>query len=153
MVTGVAEVYAGVIDDPLFGPAVCFGPRRHFVEIFGDVRTELCRPLSRDDAHGDDPRHQGGQILTGRPGRAPPATWWRSPTLLARLGHSALAHAGRFRALDLNPVIVKAPGDGVVAVDIRDRRAAAGRRKHCRARRLLAQTCGQQEGPQMSYRT
>lgn len=40
----------------------------------------------------------------------------RACDLLLRPGHSALAHAGRFRALDLNPIIVKP--EGVVAVDI-----------------------------------
>jgi hypothetical protein len=31
---------------------------------------------------------------------------------------SRVANAGRFRSLDLNPIIVKASGQGVVAVDI-----------------------------------
>ena len=39
-------------------------------------------------------------------------------TLLVRLGDFAVANAGRFRALDLNPIIVKPAGEGVVAVDI-----------------------------------
>ena len=116
MVTGVAEVYAGVIDDPLFGPAVCFGLGGIFVEIFGDVRTELA-PLSRDDAMAMIHGIKGAKILTGARGRAA-GDMVALADLLARLGHFALAHAGRFRALDLNPVIVKAPGDGVVAVDI-----------------------------------
>jgi predicted CoA-binding protein len=38
--------------------------------------------------------------------------------LLVRLGAFALADAGRFGALDLNPIIVRPPGQGVVAVDI-----------------------------------
>jgi hypothetical protein len=35
-----------------------------------------------------------------------------------RLGEFAVAHAGSFRALDLNPIIVGPAGAGVVAVDI-----------------------------------
>jgi len=35
-----------------------------------------------------------------------------------RLGNFAAAHAGAFRALDLNPIIVGPAGTGVVAVDI-----------------------------------
>jgi hypothetical protein len=38
--------------------------------------------------------------------------------LLVRLGQFAVANRGRFHSLDLNPIIVKAPGEGVVAVDI-----------------------------------
>ena len=34
MIKGVAEAYAGIIDDPLFGPAICFGLGGVFVEIF-----------------------------------------------------------------------------------------------------------------------
>jgi hypothetical protein len=37
---------------------------------------------------------------------------------LLRLSHFAVANSGTFRALDLNPIMVKAEGDGVVAVDI-----------------------------------
>ena len=37
---------------------------------------------------------------------------------LVRLSHFAVANAGTFRALDLNPIIVKPEGEGVVAVDI-----------------------------------
>ena len=33
MIKGVAEAYAGIIDDPLFGPAICFGLGGVFVEI------------------------------------------------------------------------------------------------------------------------
>ncbi len=49
MVTGVAEAYAGIIDDPLFGPAICFGLGGIFVEIFKDATTEMA-PLSHEDA-------------------------------------------------------------------------------------------------------
>src|SRR5262249_16086628 len=33
MVNGLAEAYAGIIDDPAFGPAICFGLGGVFVEI------------------------------------------------------------------------------------------------------------------------
>ena len=38
--------------------------------------------------------------------------------LLVRLGRFAVAHVGCFRALDLNPIIVRRAGEGAVAVDI-----------------------------------
>jgi hypothetical protein len=56
-------------------------------------------------------------VLQGSRGR-PPGDIEALATLLVRLGDFAVAHAGRFRALDLNPIIVKPAGEGVVAVDI-----------------------------------
>jgi hypothetical protein len=38
--------------------------------------------------------------------------------LLVGLGDFAVANSGQFRALDLNPIIVKPSGEGVIAVDI-----------------------------------
>ena len=37
---------------------------------------------------------------------------------LVNLSRFAIANEGRFRSLDLNPIVVKASGQGVVAVDI-----------------------------------
>ncbi len=116
MVSGMAEAYAGVIDDPLFGPAICFGLGGIFVEIFGDSRTEMA-PLSRDDAVAMIHGIRGAAILTGARGGTG-GDIEALADVLVRLGQFALANAGRFRALDLNPIIVKAPGQGVVVVDI-----------------------------------
>jgi acetate---CoA ligase (ADP-forming) len=116
MQTGVAEAYAGVIDDAQFGPAICFGLGGVFVEIFRDVCTEMA-PLSRDDAFAMIRGIKGAPILFGARGR-PKGDIEALADFLVRLGDFALAHAGRFAALDLNPVIVKPSGEGVVAVDI-----------------------------------
>lgn len=116
MQTGIAEAYAGVIDDAQFGPAVCFGLGGVFVEIFKDVRTEMA-PLSHDDALAMIRGIKGSPILFGARGR-PKGDIEALADFLVRLGNFALAHAGRFAALDLNPVIVKPAGQGVIAVDI-----------------------------------
>ncbi len=49
MIKGAAEVYAGIIDDPVFGPAICFGLGGVFIEILQDTATEMA-PLSHDEA-------------------------------------------------------------------------------------------------------
>ena len=49
MIKGAAEVYAGVIDDPVFGPVIYFGLGGVFIEILQDTTTEMA-PLSHDDA-------------------------------------------------------------------------------------------------------
>jgi acetyltransferase len=116
MATGIAEAYAGIIDDPLFGPAICFGLGGIFVEIFKDATTEMA-PLSHDDAMRMIHRLKAASILAGARGRQH-GDVEALANLLVGLGRFAVANAGRFRALDLNPIIVKAAGEGVVAVDV-----------------------------------
>jgi acyl-CoA synthetase (NDP forming) len=114
MVAGVAEAYAGIIDDPLFGPAICFGLGGVFVEILKDTTTEMA-PLTRQDALAMIRRIKAVAVLEGARGR-PRADIDALADLLVGLGRFALANSGRFRALDLNPIIVGA--SGAVAVDI-----------------------------------
>jgi acyl-CoA synthetase (NDP forming) len=114
MVGGVAEAYAGVIDDPTFGPAICFGLGGVFVEILKDTVIEMA-PLTRDDALRMIRGIKAAPILNGARGRAPADTDALA-TLLVNLGQFACAHSGRFRALDLNPIIVGS--SGAIAVDI-----------------------------------
>jgi acyl-CoA synthetase (NDP forming) len=116
MTSGVAEAYAGIIDDPLYGPAVCFGLGGIFVEIFKDVRTEMA-PLTHDEALDMIRSIKAAPILAGARGRQK-GDVEALADVLVRLGEFALAYAGRFRALELNPIIVRPPGQGVVAVDI-----------------------------------
>jgi hypothetical protein len=74
-------------------------------------------PLSADDAlrmiHG----LKAAPILTGARGREP-GDVAALAALLVQLSRFAISHAGQFRALDLNPIIIKPAGEGVVAVDI-----------------------------------
>jgi acetyltransferase len=116
MVSGVAEAYAGIIDDPLYGPAICFGLGGMFVEILDDTVTQMA-PLSHDDALAMIRRTKGAKLLDGARGR-PRGDVEALAGLLVCLSEFALAHSGQFRALDLNPIIVKRSGEGVVAVDI-----------------------------------
>jgi succinyl-CoA synthetase beta subunit len=116
MERGVAEAYAGIVSDSTFGPAVCFGLGGLFIEIFKDTTTEMA-PLSHDDAVRAIHRIKALPVLQGARGR-PPGDIDALATLLVRLGDFAVAHAGRFRSLDLNPIIVKPAGQGVVAVDL-----------------------------------
>jgi succinyl-CoA synthetase beta subunit len=116
MVTGVAEAFAGIIDDPLFGPAICFGMGGIFVEILADTTIEMA-PLARDTALAMIRRLKAARLLDGARGRAP-GDVDALADMLVRLGDFAAAHTGAFRALDLNPIIVGPVGTGVIAVDI-----------------------------------
>jgi acetyltransferase len=116
MASGVAECFAGIIDDPLYGPAIVFGLGGIFVELLRETVTEMA-PLTTDEALRMIRRVKGAQILTGARGR-PEGDVAALAACLVNLGRFAVANAGRFRALDLNPIIVKPKGEGVVAVDI-----------------------------------
>ena len=87
------------------GSAICFGLGGIFVEIFKDTTTEMA-PLSHDDALRAIHRVKALPLLQGARGR-PRGDIDALATLLVRLGDFAVAHAGRFRTLDLNPIIVK----------------------------------------------
>ena len=116
MVKGVCEVYAGVTIDPTFGPAVTFGMGGIFIEIMKDAVTEIA-PLSRDQALAMVNGIKAVALLKGARGAAP-ADVGALADCLVNLSRFAVANAGRFRSLDLNPIIVKASGQGAVAVDI-----------------------------------
>jgi acyl-CoA synthetase (NDP forming) len=93
-----------------------FGLGGIFVEILKDATTQMA-PLSRADAlrmiHGI----KAAPILTGARGREA-GDVEALADLLVGLGRFAVANRGRFRALDLNPIMVQRAGAGVVAVDI-----------------------------------
>ena len=116
MVKGVCEVYAGVTVDPTFGPAVTFGMGGIFIEIMKDAVTEIA-PLSRDQALAMISGIKAARDVERRPRRRARRRR-RAGRLSGQPSRFAVANAGRFRSLDLNPIIVKASGQGVVAVDI-----------------------------------
>ena len=99
MVSGVAECFAGIIDDPLYSRDAV-RPRR--------VRLSNCcaRPSPRwrhsttDEALRMIQRVKGAQILSGA-ARPPAGRPGDARRLLVNLGRFAVANAGRFRALDL----------------------------------------------------
>jgi acetate---CoA ligase (ADP-forming) len=116
MVSGGAELLAGIVQDPVFGPLVAFGPGGVFAELIGDAAFRIA-PLTNVDAQ--ELVHQGkaGHLVAGFRG-APTADAAALVDLLHRL--SLLAHdVPEVVELDLNPVI--ALPNGCVAVDARVR--------------------------------
>jgi len=114
MVSGLAEAYAGIINDPHYGPAIVFGLGGIFVEILKDTTTQMA-PLTQIQALRMIERLKGAPILLGARGR-PRADIEALAALLVSLGRFAVANYGRFRTLDLNPIIVQR--EGALAVDI-----------------------------------
>ena len=116
MVGGGAELLAGVVQDPVFGPLVAFGPGGVYAELIGEAAFRIA-PLTDVDADELVTSGKAGRLVAGFRG-APVASTAALTDLvhrLARLGeeHPAVAE------LDLNPVL--ALPDRCVAVDARIR--------------------------------
>ena len=111
-----AELLAGIVQDPVFGPLVAFGPGGVFAELIGDAAFRIA-PLTDIDAEELVTRGKAGRLVAGFRGAAPAdrAALEDLVHRLARLGEDLPAVA----ELDLNPVL--ALSDRCVAVDARVR--------------------------------
>jgi acyl-CoA synthetase (NDP forming) len=116
MIPSGAELLAGIVQDPVFGPLVGFGPGGVFAELIGEAAFRIA-PLTDRDAEELVYGGKAGRLVRGFRG-APAADGAALADLLlrlARLGEDLPAVA----ELDLNPVL--ALPDGCVVVDARIR--------------------------------
>jgi acetate---CoA ligase (ADP-forming) len=113
------ELLAGVVQDPVFGPLVAFGPGGVFAELIGDATFRVA-PLTDVDAEELVTGGKAGRLVAGFRG-SPPADTAALEGLVHRLGRLA-EDFGEVAELDLNPVI--AGPAGCVAVDARVRLAS-----------------------------
>lgn len=109
------EVIVGVSRDPVFGPAVMFGLGGVHVEVLKDVSFRLA-PFGREEAVRMIDQIRGRAMLSGVRG-APASDVDAIADLLVRISRFAAAHAADIETIDLNPVIVRPAGEGVVALD------------------------------------
>ena len=109
------EVILGVQHDPTFGPVVLCGLGGVFVETLGDVAFRAA-PFDAAEARRMVGELRGLPLLTGARGR-PPADIDALADALAALSRFAAAHAGQIASAELNPVLVRPAGQGVVALD------------------------------------
>ena len=115
-VRGGAELLAGAVQDPVFGPLVAFGPGGVLAELIGEAQFRLA-PLTDHDAEELVRAGKAGRLVAGFRG-APPADEGALVELLLRL--SLLADdLPEVVELDLNPVL--ALREGCFAVDARVR--------------------------------
>jgi acyl-CoA synthetase (NDP forming) len=118
-VRGGAELLAGVVQDPVFGPLVAFGPGGVMAELIGDAQFRIA-PLTDVDAEELVLGGKAGRLVHGWRG-SPPADAAALLDLVHRLARLAEDHP-EVAELDLNPVI--ALPDACFAVDARVRAAA-----------------------------
>ena len=117
-VPGGHEVLIGMAHDPNFGPMVVFGLGGIYVELLKDVAFRL-QPITDVDAHEMVRDTQSYRLLEGYR-NTPKSDVDALEEALQRV--SALIWAvPELMEMDLNPVKVLAPGEGVVVVDARMR--------------------------------
>ena len=127
-VRGGAELLAGVVQDPVFGPLVAFGPGGVLAELIGEAQFRLA-PLTDLDAAELVRSGKAGRLVAGFRG-TPPADEEALIDLLVRL--SALADdLPEVAELDLNPVL--ALPDRCFAVDVRVRVADRGQARRTKS--------------------
>jgi acetate---CoA ligase (ADP-forming) len=116
MVSGGTELLAGVVQDPVFGPLVAFGPGGTQAELIGGAEFRLA-PLTDLEAESLVNGGKAGKLVRGFRG-APAADVEALVGLVQRL--AALAtDIPELAELDLNPVLAQA--NGCIAVDARAR--------------------------------
>lgn len=122
MEEGVAECLVGITTDDRLGPVLAVGLGGVLVEVLKDVSLRVL-PVSESDVREMLEELRGVQLLRGVRG-GPPGDVDALVDLVLRVSEMACDLEGRLSQLDLNPVIVRPAGDGVVAVDVL---VAAGR--------------------------
>ena len=120
------EVLLGVNRDPTWGLLLVVGLGGVLVEVLGDVVLAPV-PLDQTAARALIRRLTGAQAFA--PFRGMPAADTEAlADLIVRLSHFAADHGDDIDAIDLNPVIVHAQGEGVSVVDaLIERRDRDGR--------------------------
>jgi len=117
MVRGSLETLAGISLDPQFGPVVVFGSGGVSAELLNDVALRLC-PLSVEDCYEMVAETKIGKLLSGYRGR-PEGDIEGVVSVLMALSELASGLGRVVKEMDINPLIVKEKGQGVVAVDVR----------------------------------
>jgi acyl-CoA synthetase (NDP forming) len=115
MIEGGAEVIVGARRDPHFGPVVMVGLGGIAVEILKDVALAPA-PVSRARAGAMLRSLRAAPLLTGARGR-PPLDDVAVADAVVRVSWLAADLGSRLVDLEVNPLIVRRPSQGVVAVD------------------------------------
>jgi acetate---CoA ligase (ADP-forming) len=118
MIRGNAELLAGVVQDPVFGPLVAFGPGGVLAELIGQAQVRIA-PLTDADAGELVLGGKAGELVRGfrGPGSDAPALI----ELVHRLSRLA-DDLPEVAELDLNPVVGLPEGCVVVDARVRLRR-------------------------------
>jgi len=112
---GVLEILVGIIVDPQFGQVLVLGAGGVLTELLSDS-VSLLPPWTRDRVRSGLASLAAARLLAGFRGK-PAADVEALIDAILAVGRYATAHRGSLVELDVNPVIVRPAGRGVVAVD------------------------------------
>ncbi|MGN8080683.1 acetate--CoA ligase family protein [Variovorax sp. 22077] len=115
MVRGGVELIAGVSRDPVFGPVVMVGFGGIYAEVLKDVAVQVA-PVSEDEAVRMIRSLKMFPLLDGARGRAK-ADVAAAARTVAQLSEFACRHARDVAEIDMNPILVKPEGEGVLVLD------------------------------------
>jgi len=116
MVPKGKEIIMGITKDPQFGHMIMFGLGGIYVEVLKDISFRIV-PLSREDAHDMLRETKTFPLLRGVRGEAEADIEAIENSLLI-LSQMAVDFPQIIEA-DINPLLVKQRGEGVVAIDAR----------------------------------
>ncbi|MBX6390333.1 MAG: acetate--CoA ligase family protein [Frankia sp.] len=111
----VAEVILGLSHQPPFGPTITFGLGGVFTEVFADVAFAV-PPFDAGRARRMIESTRGVKLLRGTRGR-PAGDIEALVDVVMRLQSLAVDLRAAISELDINPIMVRPAGRGVVAVD------------------------------------
>lgn len=111
----VAELIVGVTRDPQFGPVLTIGSGGILVELIGDARTLLLPTTPARVAAALDSLKVAA-LIAGYRGR-PAGDRAAAIGAVMAVARFAEANAATLVELDVNPLLVRAAGQGCVAVD------------------------------------
>ncbi len=115
MERGLGEVLLGYRLDPLVGPTVVLGTGGILSEVYGDVAIRIA-PVSKETARGMIDEVKGLAPLRGYRG-LPQGDLDALADAIVALSNLARLPDRRVREAEINPLLVRKKGDGVVAVD------------------------------------
>jgi acyl-CoA synthetase (NDP forming) len=113
MEKGIAELILGYKRDPQVGPAVVLGIGGVLAEIYHDFAVRLA-PVSIEQAHAMIDEVKGLAVIRGYRGMPKGDLEALARTVSA---FSQIAHVDGVAEAEINPLMVKRDGEGVVAVD------------------------------------
>jgi len=115
MERGLGEVLLGYRHDPLIGPTVVLGTGGILSEVYGDVAIRMA-PVSTETARGMIEEVKGLAPIRGYRG-LPEGDLDALAKSIVALSNLARLPETRVREAEVNPLLVRKKGDGVVAVD------------------------------------